>query len=197
MAATSKQQRVVVDKWKKKKEYTIMAPKLVGNVEIGHTVSDKDEKVIGRVTKANLGQLTNQFQKKKYDVYFRVNNIQASNAYTEMFALEMKGNFSRRLIGRRCNKLDIVQFLDTKDGQRLKVKSLCVTRRKVEKIKVKDISKELRKQIAMIVSKNSSDDVFDLVMNKDIEKDLISKVKNIAEIRGCAILLLKKVNKKK
>jgi ribosomal protein S3AE len=114
-----------------------------------------------------------------------------------MFALEMKGNFSRRLIGRRCNKIDIVQFLESKDGQRLKVKSLCVTRRKVEKVKEKDISRELRKQIGMLVTKTNSDDVFDTVMNKDLEKEMISKVKNIAEIRGFAVLLLKKVNKKK
>jgi ribosomal protein S3AE len=190
-------QRAVVDKWKKKKEYSIVAPKLLGSVEIGQTVADKDEKVIGRVTKVNLGQVTNQFQKKRYDVYIIVNNVQGSTANTRMFALELKANFARRLVGRRCNKLDLVQYLDSKDGQRVKVKALCVTKRKVEKVKEKDIGRNIRKQIGMLVAKQSYEDIFDTVMNKDIEKELISKVKNIAEIRGCAITLVKQIQKRK
>ncbi len=190
-------QRAVVDKWKKKKEYSIIAPKLIGSVEMGQTVADKDEKVIGRVTKVNLGQITNQFQKKKYDLYVRVTDVQGSSANTELFALELKNNFSRRLVGRRCNKLDLVQYLDSKDGQRVKVKALCVTKRKIEKIKEKDIGREMRKQIGLLVAKNSFDDFFDLVVNKDIERELSAKVRNIAELRGCAIVLIKKITKRK
>lgn len=187
--------RAVVDKWKKKKEYLIIAPKLLGNVEIGQTVADKDEKVIGRVAKVNLGQIMNQIQKRKYDVYLVISNVQGSNANTELRALELKANFVRRLIGRRCNKIEIVQYLDSKDGERIKVKTLCVTKRRIEKAKEKDIRRNIRKHIGMLVVKHSCNDVFDYVMNKELEKELISKVKNIAEMRGCVVTLVEKIKK--
>ncbi|RLG34478.1 30S ribosomal protein S3ae, partial [Methanosarcinales archaeon] len=46
------------DKWKAKQWYTVLAPKMFGEVKAGETVADEPSKLIGRRIEMTLGDLT-------------------------------------------------------------------------------------------------------------------------------------------
>lgn len=194
--AKARQKRAVVDKWKKKKKFSIIGPKAVGNVELGETISEKPELVVGRTIKANMGQLTNQARKKNVDLTFKVREVQGSNANTELVGYEVKSSFLRRLFRRKSSKIETVQYLRTKDRRRVKIKAVVVTQRKVEIKKQKDIRKMVMTNINSLTRRNSFESFMVHILEKDVFYHIVKDMKKIAPIKRTEIQLVKLLDQK-
>ncbi len=189
--ANAKPKRAVVDKWKKKKKFVIMGSKEVGNIELGETISEKPETVVNRRIKVNMGLALNQAKKKNIDLTFKIKNVQGSNALTEISGYEVKKSYLRRLFRRRSSKIESVQYLKTKDNKKIKIVSVIVTFRKVEREKTKDIRKILETFTAKLVSANNFDAIMSMILQKDILYDILPDLKKIASIKKAELELVK------
>lgn len=189
----TRQKSAVVDKWKKKKKYIINASKHVGSIELGETVAEKPEQVIGRTIKVNLGTITNQARKKNVDVTFKVKDVQGTNANTELSGFELKSSYLRRLFRRRSSKIEAVQYVVTKDKRKIKVKTVIVTARKVQREKRKDVRRMIEDLISKLANENSLENFFGIILEKDIFAQVHNEMKKIVAVKKSEIEEIKVV----
>lgn len=189
-----KQKSAVVDKWKKKKKYVINGSKHVGSIELGETVAEKPEQVMGRTVTVNLGTVTNQARRKNVDVTFRVKDVQGTNANTELSGFELKASYLRRLFRRRSSKIEAVQYIMTKDKRKLKVKTVIVTARKVQREKRKDVRRMVEELVARLANENTLESFFSIILEKDIFAEINSEMKKVVAVKKSEIEQIKVVN---
>ena len=74
-AAQPKTKKKTADKWKKKSWYTVVAPEEFERREIGETVAEKPEMIIGRIINISGRDLANQPKKQHISILFKVNDV--------------------------------------------------------------------------------------------------------------------------
>ena len=143
--------RKIVDKWKRKRWITIISPAEFHKVELGTTIVEKDSNLIGRVIRANLGDLISQRQKRHVTMMFRVTGVAGDKASTEMVGHKISPSYMGRLTRRRSSKMEVVQDVRTKDKKKVKVKSVVISLKKIkqrQKTAIRKIMKEAIEQDA-------------------------------------------------
>lgn len=186
--AEEQKKRAVVDKWKKKKAFKLVAPKQFGNVEFGETVAVKPEQMIGRIVKVNLGTLTNQIRSKNTDAFLRIGKVEGSNAQTDFAGYQIKNSYLRRMFRRRTSKIEIVTTLTTKDKLPVRIKFVAVTFGKQEVSKTKIIRKELLQHVEKLAKENSVEKFLEISLNsKEFFAEILTKIKKIAPINATEI----------
>ena len=139
--------RKIKDKWRAKKWYNIIAPPAFDSVTIADTLSDKPENLINRVTGVSLQDLTNDFRKSHITLYFKINKVEDTNAYTQFIGHTLTSDYIRRMIRRRRSKIDGVYDVQTRDGALLRVKPFATTEKRIQSSQKKVIREAMKKTI--------------------------------------------------
>ena len=123
----------VVDKWKTKSWYSIIAPEAFESREIGQLVSSDEANLINRIVKIGLGDMTGSFsQQTAYtSLYFRVKEVKGKSAHTAFIGHELVPGYMRTLARRRRSIMNQVDDVVTRDGVPVRIKTICVSGVKV------------------------------------------------------------------
>jgi len=178
---------MVTKKAKAKEWFTLIAPKMFHEKEIGRTPSDDPAKLIGRRVTLNMIELTNDFEKFYLKVSFRVKKIEGNKAYTEFDSSECMRDYISRMILRRIRRIDAVQDIPLKDGSKIRVKCLAIVPRRVKssiQIKIRNKIKDLIKEE---VEKLSIEDFVNKLLNDEIKRRVIREVRGTYPIRNFEI----------
>ena len=124
--------RKVKDKWRAKNWYQILAPSLFDNVPVAETLSDSPNNLMGRVTEVSFQDITNDFRKSHIKLFFKIDNIQESNAYTHFKGHTLTSDYLRRMIRRRKSRVDGVYDVETRDGATLRIKPFAITEKRIQ-----------------------------------------------------------------
>jgi small subunit ribosomal protein S3Ae len=108
--------RKTVDKWKKKKWFTINASKTFNKKALGEIPGEKNHHISGRVMGVTLDVLTGQRAKRDTKVTFKVNDVQGQNANTMLIKFEMNRGSLGRMIRRRASKISVVEKVPIQKG---------------------------------------------------------------------------------
>ncbi len=139
--------RKVKDKWKAKNWYQIQAPSLFDNVPISETLSDKPDRLIGRVIQISMQDLTNDFRKSHIKLFFKINKVEESTASTYFKGHTLTSDYLRRMIRRRKSRVDGVYDVETKDGAYLRVKPFAITEKRIQNSQKKLIRSVMKETI--------------------------------------------------
>jgi small subunit ribosomal protein S3Ae len=190
--ADDNKKRAVVDKWKKKKAFKLIAPKQFGNQEFGETVAVKPEQMVGRTVKINLSILTNQIRNKNTEAILRISKVEGSNAQTDFAGFVLKAAFLRRLFRRRTSKIEVIETLTTKDKHKVRIKYVIVTFGKQEALKTKVIRKEFSEEVKKLAAESSTEKFLELSLNtKEFFAESLQKMRKIAPISATEIEKIK------
>lgn len=181
------EKRAVVDKWKKKRQFKLIAPKFLSSIEFGETVAIKPEQIIGRTTKINYGTLTNQVKKRNIDLMLKASRVEGSNVQTDLSGFEVKKSFLRRLFRRRTSKIEIILKLKTKDEKKLKIKYVIVTRGKQELSKRKIIRKDAVDYVTNMALEMNLEKFLEKALDNGFFSELLPKIKKITPISATEI----------
>ena len=121
--------RKTVDKWKKKKWFTITASKTFNKKPLGEIPGEKVHNVMGRVISVTLDVLTGQRARRDTKVTFKVNDVQGQNASTMLTNFEMNRGSLGRLIRRRASKIAVVEKIPVQGGD-ARITIVAITARK-------------------------------------------------------------------
>ncbi len=113
--------------WKAKKWYNLIAPEMFGKANIGETVADVPEKLIGRVVEVTLGELTNDLSKQNIKLLLRVDRVGGNSAYTKFIGHQLTQDYLRSLVKRQTSEVETNISVTTKDGYTIRVKPSCFT----------------------------------------------------------------------
>jgi small subunit ribosomal protein S3Ae len=150
-----------------KRWYTIFAPEQYDRAELGQTVADEPEKIIGRTIETTLGDLTGDSGANNTKLTFKITDVGSDSAYTEFIKHELTRDYLRSLVRRGASKVDATVTVLTTDDYRVRVQPVAFTTKKADR------SQEQAIRRVMI----------DLVEEAAAERDFISFVEGTVEGR--------------
>ncbi|PIU21197.1 MAG: 30S ribosomal protein S3ae [Candidatus Diapherotrites archaeon CG08_land_8_20_14_0_20_34_12] len=179
--------QAVVDKWKRKIWFTILAPKSFDLREIGETPAVKDVNLINRVILINLGMITGQKNFKHIIMLFKVNSVKGTNAYTDIEGHKINPGYIHRLVSRRKSKISDTLTVETADNKKVKVSALTLTGVKVERNKETRIRKLMKEAIIEKAKHCAYDNFVQEMVFGNLASDIFKKVKDLAPIKRIEI----------
>jgi small subunit ribosomal protein S3Ae len=125
--------------WKAKSWYNLVAPDMFGKTNIGETVADVPEKLIGRIVEITLGELTNDLSKQNTKLILKIDRVGGDSAYTKYMGHQLTQDYLRSLVKRQTSAIETNISVTTKDGYTLRVKPSCFTIKRARANQVKAI----------------------------------------------------------
>jgi small subunit ribosomal protein S3Ae len=188
--------RRTTDKWKKKKWFTIHAPKLFDQKEIGETIAEKPETLINRTIKVNARELTGNAKKQHVTLNFKIFDVQGLKAYTKLMGHEVNPNFLKRSIRRRTSKMETNQTVNLKENQKARVKAVVVSAKKLPRIKETAIRKIMIEKIDYASKKKDFDDFVNEMVFGNTTLKIQNEAKKIGLIKRVEIVKTKLIEGK-
>ena len=183
--AAARKQR---DKWKSKRWYTIRAPRDPWKFQnIGETIGESDEHVMGRVYEMTHQEFSGDFTKMHVILRFRVTDCVGQDALTTFIGHHHQTDHVRRQVRRYRGKVDDVVDVVTTDGYLIRIKPLIITQKRVQTSVKSDIRNKARDIIVTNAAKMTYSQIQTAMLGGDLEKDIENAVKSIYPVRTCVI----------
>jgi small subunit ribosomal protein S3Ae len=183
----SRRTRRKQDKWRNKKRYTLISPPYFGEKELGTTVTEDANKLIGRVIETTLYDITGDFTQQQIKLFFQVINRKQQSLETVFKGHEYSRDFLRSLVRRGSSRIDSILKVKTKDGYglRISITLFSVLRVRASQITVvRSIINKIVLEKAMTL--NFDQFVQEAVLGK-MGSDIYNKVKKIFPIRNAGV----------
>jgi len=164
----------VVDKWKLKTWYTLVAPETFESKELGQIVSSDEPNLKNRVIRIGLGDMLGSFsQGTAYTVlFFRVSGVTGKTAHTKFIGHELVPGYVRTLVRRRRSVMNQVDDVVTRDGVSVRIKSMCISGIKVSE----GVRADVRKAISETVKSIAKNTDFPVLAQEMVFGKLSSKI---------------------
>lgn len=183
--AAARKQR---DKWKTKRWYTIRAPRHPWNYQnIGETIGESDEHIIGRIYEMTQQEFNGDFTKMHVMLRFRVSETVGQDALTTFVGHHHQTNHIRRQIRRYRGKIDDVIDVVTEDGYLVRIKPLIITQKRVQTSVKQSIRAKTRDVLLGYVAKTTYDALQVAMLDGSLETEIQNQIKTIYPCRSVVI----------
>jgi len=166
----------------KKKDWFLIIAQPFGK-EVGKTLAEEADQLIGRRISVPLVELINDFNKYYMKFYFRIKKIEGNNAIAEFDGSECLRDYISRMIVRRVRRIDVIQDLKTKDGRKIRVKSLVVVSKRVKSTMEKTIRKKVETLMEEEVKNSTLEEFIQKIISDEIKNKAIKGVSKIYPVR--------------
>jgi len=169
--------------WKAKQWYNLVAPEMFGKANIGETVADVPEKLVGRVIEVTLGELTNDLSKQNIKLILKVDSVGGDSAYTKFTGHQLTADYLRSLVKRSTSNIETNISVSTKDGYTIRVKPSCYTIKRARANQVKAIRAVMNTVIAARAKEMDLDQFIQEVVTGKLSASIYHDVKPIYPLR--------------
>ncbi|WP_326493508.1 30S ribosomal protein S3ae [Methanogenium organophilum] len=188
MARRKKQVGRRVEGWKAKSWYKVYAPEYFDRAYLGETIAGDAQKVVGRVMRTTLGEMTSDYSKQNVKMNFKVTNVGGDSAYTEFVGHEVTKDYLRAMVKRRTSRIDSLVMLTTKEGRKIRVTASCFTISRADMSQAKAIRSTITQYlIAKSSSMTYEQFVRDMVLG-ELSREIFKIVKKIYPTRRVEII---------
>jgi small subunit ribosomal protein S3Ae len=169
---------------KKVKEWVkVLAPKAFEEKEIGKLLVSEEKNSIGRRIIVNALELVNNPNKYYLNFFFRVFKIENGVAYTEFDGFECTRDYISRMVLHKVKRMDLIQDIPTKDGVKLRVKSLLVAQKGIGEKCKKLMKKKAAEMILDFVQNSTVRDFLSKIMNDELKNRIFQELRKIYPLR--------------
>ncbi len=169
--------------WKAKQWYNLVAPEMFGKANIGETVADVPEKLVGRVIEVTLGELTNDLSKQNIKLILKVDSVGGDSAYTKFTGHQLTADYLRSLVKRSTSNIETNISVSTKDGYTIRVKPSCYTIKRARANQIKAIRSVMNTVIASRAKEMDLDQFIQEVVTGKLSASIYHDVKPIYPLR--------------
>ena len=173
------------DKWKAKRWYKIRAPRNPWSFkEIGETLAEEENMLIGRKYEMMQNELDGDFSKMHIKIKFQVNNVIGSDALTEFVGHAVMKDYERRQIRRERGKIDDTVDLVTEDGYFIRLKPFIVTRSRAKSSQKQQSRMVVRNEIIKFCSSTTWLSVQKALLDGTLEKLITAAATKVQPVRS-------------
>lgn len=173
MAAAKKgASRKVKDKWKAKEWYSLHAPRMFNEAEIGETPSADPETLYGRTAEVTVQELTGDYSKMHIKLKFKVTDVDGFVAKTSFIGHSLTSEYIRRLTRRKKTKTDHVVDVTTKDGFVIRIKTMSIADRRIQASQEEGMRAIIAKTLVEMGKETALADIVKSIVSGDLSKDL-------------------------
>lgn len=184
-----------VDKWKKKKWYTIKTPTIMDGREITTTPAEKPEQVMGRTIRMSARDLSGQPKKSHYLITMKVSDVQGLSAQTSLVGFEVPPALVKKYVRRRKSKVDLVQNITFSSGVKGRLKTLVLFNFEVPKSIETQCRHMVAKSIAEIASTRHVDQFLMELLFGNGGQTVADSLKNLGSVKKVEFLSFKSLSK--
>jgi len=178
----------MVDSWKSKAWYQVVAPNFFKAAEIALIPAQDDEHMLNRIIELPMKEITHDFNHMYISVRLRVSEIKGKTAYTKFIGHSLSREYVRTLVRRRHDVVNAVFSVATKDGLEFRVKILVLAGGKLSAPKKKALYNLLKTEVTNRASNTDSSTLIpDIVFGK-VSAELFQKLKKIAALKRVDVL---------
>jgi small subunit ribosomal protein S3Ae len=177
----------VKDKWRAKEWYKIYAPDMFSKMQLGETPGDVPENVMGRLTEATVQDLTGDFSKMHIKIKFRVTDVRGLDAFTVFAGHDLTNDYVRRLTRRKRTKTDAVVDVTTKDGWKVRIKTMAVSEQRIQASQETAIRNIMVSETAKIASGITIGELVRLLIMGELSRAISDASKIIVPIKRIEI----------
>ena len=157
----------------KKQWYEIVAPKMFNEQVVGETLAVEPRHLIGRTLQVSLIELVRDYSKFYMKLNLQIDRVEGQKAYTKLMGHDVMRERVYRLVQHYGRRVDVIQDVETKDGKKIKVKTLFSLVRRVNTA----TKSAARKKVFSLVDEEAKNMDFEDFINSVIKGDLQKKLK--------------------
>ncbi|NHV98686.1 MAG: 30S ribosomal protein S3ae [Thaumarchaeota archaeon] len=181
----------MVKQKKAKKWFPVVAPDYLGGKPLCSVLASEPSGLIGRTISVLLSELTDDPSHTTVKIKFKITGVKGETAFTELWGYELDRDFVRSLLRKGSSRVDIIFNASTKDGYRMRVSAIAVTRYRASQSQKKKMRKAMMNIVLDKCSRlNYSQLVQELVFGK-IESDLYNEAKKFHRIKLAGVKKMK------
>lgn len=153
---------------KGKEWYTLVAPDMFDNQELGEAPATTEEALLGRKVEAGATDLVKSSNKYYFKMNFKVENVEGNEAKCKFVGHDCSRDFITRMIRKRSKRVDDRTTVETDDGVKLVVKTVCAT--------IKPVGSSTQTGIRKKISQFLKDRVSDVSLKEFVNSMLSGKL---------------------
>lgn len=170
-------------KGKKKKWFSLFAPKFFNEQNLGETTAYETKELETKKISVNLMTLAGDPKKQSTNVRFVVDRIEGNNAYTHLDKITLQPASIKRMVRRGKTKVEDSFLCETQDKKYIRIKPLVFTRNQSTNSVMTAIRHTTRDIVTKTVKNMKAEDVFyDILMFK-LQKMLKESLSKIVPIK--------------
>ncbi len=177
----------------KKKWYEVLSTHHFGNQVIGETVANEDKTLMGRLVKANLGNITKDIKLQNIKMSFKINEIKDGKANTEVKGYELATNYIKRIVRSGRSKIEDSFILTTKDNIKVRIKPLILTKYKSKNSVLSEMRRFIRSEFGAYIQKEDYDKFVSDLVSKTVQREIRSRVNKIYPVSLFEIRIMERI----
>jgi len=194
MASKKDQKKVkIIDSWKKKRWYPIVAPKIFGSAVLGETPILEAEFLKGRCVIANLGILMRDSKKQNVNMTFEVMGIAEGKAITQMKRIVIIPSSIKRLVRRGQERIDDSFLVTTKDGLSVRLKPFFLTKNQCSNLICTSLRMKARELFEAYAKETTFDNLVQDILSKKMIREAKAVLDKIFPLKVCELRVVERV----
>ena len=152
----------------RKNWYEIVAPKMFGEKVVGETLAADPKQLIGRTIDVSLMELSRDFSRFYIKLNLQITEVNGTKALTKFMGHDTMYERVYRMVQRHSRRIDVIQDVTTKDGVKIRVKTIFTLIRRVNT----SIKKEARALARQIIEETAKETEFEDFINSVVQGNL-------------------------
>ncbi len=178
---------------KKKRWYSVMAPKILNNVVVGETPAADPNMLVGRTFAVNLSSVMRSMRKQNIEVRFKIKEVKGNGCVTDFVGYEILPAHVKRLVKRAKCRVDDSFVVETKDKLKVRVKPLILTRDTTQKSVASALRKTAKELLTERMAKSDYSEFLSKLFVGEVQRDLKNGLKKIYPLSLAEIRALKRL----
>ncbi|MDR5674300.1 Ribosomal protein S3AE [Halalkaliarchaeum sp. AArc-CO] len=166
-----------------KRWYTVIAPEQFDRAEIGETVAEEPDMVIGRTIETTLGDITDDAGANNTKLTFKITDVGSDSAYTEFVKHELTRDYLRSLVRRGASKIDASITVLTTDDYRLQVQPVAFTTKRADRSQEEAIRRIMIDQVEAAAEDRTFEQYVDSIVEGRLSSAIYGDAKEIYPLR--------------
>jgi len=191
MAKTIKKSSRASSKVKKKRWFTIVSPKILGEKPVGESYLVDPETSVGRTIKVNLMQVTGDVKNQNASVKFQISEAKENKLMTKIIGYNFSSSTIKRFVRRKMSRIDDSLVIRTKDDVLVRIKPFCLTRGKISRAVQYNMRASMKEELIGLIKETNYEDLFSNTLKYKIQKELKDKLSKVYPVRTLEIRVLK------
>ena len=166
-----------------KRWYTVLAPEQFDRAELGETVAEEPNQVVGRTIETTLGEMEGDQGQNNSKLTFKIDDVGSDAAYTEFIKYELTRDYLRSLVRRGASKVAANVTLLTTDDYRVQIQPVALTTKKADRSQEKAIRSIMVDIVEEAAEERSFEDLVDAVVEGRISSAIYGEAKEVYPLR--------------
>lgn len=180
--------RAAVDKWKRKKWIHLISSSTFKEKVLGETVTEKPEIVQGRTIKVNARNVVDETRKGFFTLKFKVEEVRNDKGLCVLVGHEIKPGYVKRIVRKGTSKIESVKEYSFKDGKKIRLKSMAVTRMKTARKQKTGVLKALEAELMAQAEQKPYEEFIKLVIEGKIQPQIEGKINKVVPIKSVDVI---------